>query len=673
MATATLQDKALLGELELCCERARVPRIRSLRQFVESEIIIPEGQYRGLKLRIRRQPYAGLLFDAIDSRQWTRFAIMGPVQSGKTLHGFIIPLLYHLFEYNETVICGVPQMDMAKDKWRDEIRPAIEASRFREFLPRYGVGSRGGMSNLESIKFRNGAVLKFMSGHGRDEKRSAFTSRVVIITEVDKMDTAGIGSREADPISQLESRMLSYADQDRRLYLECTVSILEGRIYQEYKTGTASRIAGPCPHCGEYVTPEREHLHEWQEAPSKLDARGAAWFACPSCGEQITESERADMNQQAVLVHRGQTIDKAGTIEGDPPKTDTLGFRWSGFNNLFWAPGTIGAKEWVGSKALDEENAEKELRQFWWAIPYELPELDTLHLDVEKVKRRFGLTRSGIVPADAQWLTMGIDVHQRYCYWILVAWSEEARGHIVDYNTFEVPSKGMDLERAIVLALDEFRDDIVMEGWPTLAGEIKIPSQVWVDAGWQNQAVYEFIRNSDSRFRPAVGRGAGQQYALSYSQPKSTGAQVKFIGDNYHFSWQRKEHIYLAEVNSDYWKAWIHKRLSTPVEPDKPPPPGALTFFRSSNENEHTQLVKQLTAEEQEKQYVAGKGYITKWTRLRRKNHWFDTLYNAGAAAHFCGVRLMRAETPTVAEQPQATKRLVTPRGEPYLITERQE
>ena len=55
--------------------------------------------------------------------------------SGKTLHGFIIPLLYHLFEHNETVICGVPQMAMAKDKWRDETRPVIEASRFREFLP----------------------------------------------------------------------------------------------------------------------------------------------------------------------------------------------------------------------------------------------------------------------------------------------------------------------------------------------------------------------------------------------------------------------------------------------------------------------------------------------------------------------------------------------------------
>ena len=30
-----------------------------------------------------------------------------------------------------------------------------------------------------------------------------------------------------------------------------------------------------------------------------------------------------------------------------------------------------------------------------------------------------------------------------------------------------------------------------------------------------------------------------------------------------------------------------------------------------------------------------------KWERLRRQNHWFDALYNACAAGHYCGVRLV--------------------------------
>ena len=35
---------------------------------------------------------------------------------------------------------------------------------------------------------------------------------------------------------------------------------------------------------------------------------------------------------------------------------------------------------------------------------------------------------------------------------------------------------------------------------------------------------------------------------------------------------------------------------------------------------------------------------IVKWDRLRRQNHWFDALYNACAAGHYCGVRLVEGK-----------------------------
>ena len=39
------------------------------------------------------------------------------------------------FRLGETVICGLPDMDMAADKWREDILPAIERSRYRDLLP----------------------------------------------------------------------------------------------------------------------------------------------------------------------------------------------------------------------------------------------------------------------------------------------------------------------------------------------------------------------------------------------------------------------------------------------------------------------------------------------------------------------------------------------------------
>ena len=38
---------------------------------------------------------------------------------------------------------------MAKDKWREDILPVIEASRYRDLLPRQGGGSRA----VESLQF----------------------------------------------------------------------------------------------------------------------------------------------------------------------------------------------------------------------------------------------------------------------------------------------------------------------------------------------------------------------------------------------------------------------------------------------------------------------------------------------------------------------------------------
>jgi len=56
---------------------------------------------------------------------------------------------------------------------------------------------------------------------------------------------------------------------------------------------------------------------------------------------------------------------------------------------------------------------------------------------------------------------------------------------------------------------------------------------------------------------------------------------------------------------------------------------------------EHLSLAKHLTAEQKTEEFVAGKGVVTRWERIRRANHWFDALYNAFAAGHWSGVRLM--------------------------------
>jgi hypothetical protein len=69
----------------------------------------------------------GLWLDAVDSGLWTRFAVTGPSQTGKSISAFVIPILYHLFEHRETVIAAVPDENMLRDKWRLDLLPVIDS------------------------------------------------------------------------------------------------------------------------------------------------------------------------------------------------------------------------------------------------------------------------------------------------------------------------------------------------------------------------------------------------------------------------------------------------------------------------------------------------------------------------------------------------------------------
>ena len=77
-----------------------------------------------------------------------------------------------------------------------------------------------------------------------------------------------------------------------------------------------------------------------------------------------------------------------------------------------------------------------------------------------------------------------------------------------------------------------------------------------------------------------------------------------------------------------------------------------MTLFRAQPQ-EHLSLAKHLTAEAKTEEFVQGKGVVVKWERLRRQNHWFDALYNACAAGHGCGVRLVEEQAPEPPPQPE--------------------
>jgi hypothetical protein len=194
-----------------------------------------------------------------------------------------------------------------------------------------------------------------------------------------------------------------------------------------------------------------------------------------------------------------------------------------------------------------------------------------------------------------------------------------------------------------MVALKEFRD-LVKQGYPQpknllgaeTPGVYLAPQRVLIDSGYMAPVVYAFCRANRFPYLPAVGRGASQQRQQTYARPTSTGNVVRHIGENYHVNRLTNERYDLMEIDADAWKTWVHQRLSTPLEK-----PGALFLYKAPPQ-EHLSLAKHLTAEKKTEEFVAGRGVVTKWERLRRQNHWFDALYNACVAGHLGGVRLIQ-------------------------------
>lgn len=641
MQTLELPETPLVESLLWCLDIARTPSIRSMSEWAEEKIRLPNGPASGERYRHYRHPVSRVFFDEIDSGRWSRVAATGPTQCGKTLMCYVIPVLYHLFERNETVIVGLPSMDMANDKWSEDFLPVIEASEYAELLPSMGEGSRGGQVK-RSIRFQNGATMRFMTAGGSDKKRSAYTSRVVAITEVDGMDEAGASSRESDKIEQIEARTRAFGRTGKRIYLECTTSIERGRIWQEVTKGSNAKLLRPCPHCGDFVAPEREHLHGWEEGKTSEEAARLACFVCPSCAVIWTEDDRRKSWEGITLCHEGQTVDENGRLKGAYPETQTFGFRWSAIDNPFITIADLGAEEWATSKARDRENAEKKARQFIWAMPYDPPEIALTPLDPAEIEQRGSGLKKGIAAEDTSVITIGVDTGKRMLHWTAVA-TGPSGSRVVEYGRQPVDSNRLGVKQGLVAALIELARYFA-HGWKTADGKTLRPSQVWIDSGYHEHtdAVYEFCAQINRQmslplgseiYRPSKGYGEGQRNTRRYIAPDGKRDGILYLGTEFHIARVKRNGrplpgVMLVHVNSDHWKSELHQRLMMPATE-----PLAVTLYQTASFSEHSEFSRHLTAEKQIEKFIEGRGETIVWDRVDRNNHWLDSTYSAICAS----------------------------------------
>lgn len=661
-----LVEAQLRGSLDRAiarkASRLKLQTIRTMKRFAEDEIVIPSGRYEGHRFHCDRQPFTHHWFDLIDSHQWQQHFATGPVQASKTLCGSTIPVLYHLFEMGEPVVYAVPSGDMAADKWKMDILPVIQRTRYADLLPDHGSGSRGA-DKITLIRFKNDAVLRFMGAGGDDTTRAGFTTRVVVMTEADKFKDKSKQSKEANPFEQIRDRLQSWGE-DSIFYGETTVSVREGIVWQHWIKGTGTQPYLRCPHCHNYVVPERHHLLGWQQASTIYVAKRDARIHCPSCGAPWTETERRTANDESIPLHRGQRVED-GAIVGDAPETDTLSFRWTCVHNQMSTMGVVAGKEWdavFGAGAEDPDNSELTLRQKFWVVPPD-PEvsLEPGEFKPFPLMRRMGERLRNtyhdkmIVPAWGEKLVCGIDCKESLLHFNVLAFGEGGRSQVIDNGVEEVHTSDFGPEQAIFKAIISLARKLIV-GYNDERDNPMYITRSFIDANymrdWVVAATLKILemQKDNNRppgldfntrvFWPIIGYGLSTDRRKTYTKPREHGPNVLKIGLGSYLGYldEKKTQVgYLIDV--DYWKSDVRKRLACSIDD-----PTAMTFWHTEDPKDHLSLAKHLCAETPHTEFIPGLGYKRTWLRKNRNNHLLDATTYARTASWWEGIRIAEPE-----------------------------
>jgi len=285
--------------------------------------------------------------------------------------------------------------------------------------------------------------------------------------------------------------------------------------------------------------------------------------------------------------------------------------------------------------------------------------------------RLSGLDR-GQIPANASCITAAIDLGKYLCHWVVIAWWKGAGGCVIDYGRAEVvgTDKAMDSQSSepmIYRALLNWRDELLTKEYVDAAGSSRKVDAVFVDSGTFTDAAYQFVR--DVHGAPFyVSKGIGK-----YRDKKEETDKIK-PGAHLHAAYQEAQGLWLYELNTDYWKQFVHERFLTPTFDDQNfLRRGGLSLFVQPNDRKHTSYAQHIASEELVSEFKEGKGVKTYWNVINDNNHWLDATYMAAAAASARGIYLLSPTTenpdgPSVTPRTKAANEQATqkpPAGKP--------
>ena len=289
-------------------------------------------------------------------------------------------------------------------------------------------------------------------------------------------------------------------------------------------------------------------------------------------------------------------------------------------------------------------------------------------LTVDGIVNKLNGLPNGAVPVSATHITMFVDVQKTLLYWIVVAWSDDFTGAVVDYGawpdqrrryfsladanpTLQSKHPRTGLEGCLYAGLKELTEKMLSREFVRDDGASMRVERCLVDANWgqSTEVVYQFCR--ESAFANVILPSHGKYIGAS-SKPMSEYRRT--AGDRVGHNWRMpsirgKRAVRHVVFDTNYWKSFVASRLLT-SQGDR----GSLSLWGRSPEA-HMLLAEHLTAEYRVR--TEGRGRRVEEWKMRpdaHDNHWFDGVVGSAVAASMCGCVLEGTDqAPKRTERPK--------------------
>lgn len=239
----------------------------------------------------------------------------------------------------------------------------------------------------------------------------------------------------------------------------------------------------------------------------------------------------------------------------------------------------------------------------WLAEPW-VSKADRMRSDIV-MEKQLPYER-GVVPAQAQILTMGVDVQVDHFWWGLRAWGTKMTSWLVDYGRAETWG---DIEA------------LLMRDWTADNGERRMVNLCCLDSGYRTEEVYYFSAQHIGLVIPT--KGSSHPLTTRYTVSRIDRAGYNMLN--------------LYVFDTDQFKDFISGRLSITAGQ-----PGSWNVYEGIDRRYADMVCAEQKVEHQDK-----KGRITfSWEPIssHAQNHMLDVETNMALAAEIMGVRYLQDE-----------------------------